>query len=308
MTLDARLGSRDGSGAYTAKPTQFSDGSSATGDVISSGTLCFLTDTYFCLLRPGTPELDDDTRTTLLAAVGSSGVIGTLTAVRSSLGLEPVSNVGIFDDFIGSTLDTDLWLTDLSSSATVSLPNTTGYTLAKAASTAVDETHATLTSALSFVSSADALLIETRLRLSHITDIVCEFGVSDARSETNGIAFSSHDVTPVAVASNAVVLGFQHDSGGEQNTTWNALRVNADTATRSDTTITPTTSFVTLAIALAKNGSAVDVSYFIDGAQVATAQGVIALNIPVNAWLTVKAKSAAIRYVEVDYLRVYAKR
>ena len=173
---------------------------------------------------------------------------------------------------------------------------------------ATDDSHATLTSLLTFASNADTLLVETRIRLSHLTEIVVEFGVSDAASETNGLAFSSHDVTPVAVATNAAILGFQHDSGGEMNTTWNALRVKANTAARTDTTIAPLTTFVTLGIALAKNGSVVDASYLINGAQVATASDVIANAISLRAWVTVKAKSAAIRYAELDYLRASSTR
>lgn len=309
---DPRLGFRDNTGEITTNPTQYANGASFIVENYSGATLHFFDVNNFTPLPPGFPTLasiDPTLESTLSALIGSSGVIGDIDSVLSSLDLEDVEPLTIFDHFVGSTLSTDNWNTDTNGAASgVTQPNT-GLTVAALTTGTDDDGHATLTSDQTFLSSSTLTLVEARVRLDDVAEVAIEFGLNDAASETGGLAFSSHDATPVAVADNAAVFGFLHDTaGGETNTNWSALSVNATTANRIDTSTAPAANtFVLLQVVLAYNSDtdAVDASWFINGTQVATFDDAVAKDIPLYAWLTVKTLEAAdAKTADADYLRL----
>ena len=171
-----------------------------------------------------------------------------------------------------------------------------------------DDGHATLASDLSFASDGTLLLVEARVRIDDIAETAIEFGVSDAQSESGGLAFTSHDSTPVAVATDAAVFGFLHDTaGGETNTNWSALTVNAGVAARVDTEVAPVAAtFALLQVVLALNTdtSEVDASFFVNGTQVAAVADAVDVGVPLYVWLSTKNFEAAdAKLVEADYIR-----
>lgn len=309
---DARLGFRDNTGEITTIPTQYADGSDFIVENFNSATLYFFDANNFTPLPAGFPTLASISATLeaeLLLLIGSSAVIGDIDSVLGDLNLTEVDPVTVFDEFLGATLDTDKWGVDVNgTAAAVTQPNDTGLSVVALNTGTDDDGHATLASDLSFVSSGELLLVEARLRVDDIADVAIEFGVSDAISETGGQAFTSHDDTPVAVASNAAIFGFLADTvGGEVNTNWSALSVNADTAARLDTSVAPvagTFALLQLALALNADTNEVDASWFINGSLVASATDVVALDTPLYVWLSTKTFEAAdAKLVEADYVR-----
>lgn len=307
---DPRLGYRNGSGVITEKPTQYADGGTCPTDVLLYSPLVFLDANYFAALRPGTEVLTSAQESALLAARGASGIIGNYNDVLGDLGLAEITNIGIFDDFEGASLTAANWNTDVNgTSAAITVPNNTGLTLCHFTTGGDDDAWTTLTTDLTFESDSTLLIAEARLKVASVANIIIEFGFSDAASEAAGIAFTSHDSTPVATATNACLFGFQNDVGGEVNTTWNALNVKAGSAVRTAITDAPSAdTFYHLAVVLAKNGSQVDASWFIDGTQVATKTDVVAVDIPLYFWLTLKAKTNAAKTADIDWARAYLKR
>lgn len=310
---DPRLGFRANTGEITTNPTQYADGSDFIVENYYNATLYFFDINNFTPLPPGFPTLASISPTLeseLTVLLGASGVIGDIDSILTDLELEEVDPVSVFDEFKGSALSADNWETDVNGTAAAATqPNNTGLTVVALNTGTDDDGHATLSSDLSFVSSGTLLLAEARVRVDDIEEVAIEFGVSDAQNETGGLAFTSHDATPVAVATNAAVFGFLHDTaGGETNTNWSALSVNGGVAARVDTEVAPAAgTFALLQIVLAYNSgtSEVDASWFINGTQVATASDVVAVDTPLFVWLTAKTLEAAdAKLVEADYVRV----
>lgn len=307
-----RLGFRANTGEITTIPTKYADGSDFQPENFNSATLYFFDQNNFTPLPAGFPTLASISPTLeseLQLLLGTSSVIGDIDSVLEDLELTEVDPVTVFDEFIGSTLDTDTWTSDVTGlNAAVSQPNDTGLTVVALNNGEDDDGHATLASDLTFNSSGELLLVEGRIRIDDLDEVAIEFGVSDAASETGGLAFTSHDATPVAVATNAAIFGFLHDTaGGETNTNWSALNVNAGSAARLDTSVAPVAgTFVLLQLVLALNTDTdeVDASWFINGSLVASATDVIATNTPLYVWLSTKNFEAAdAKLLEADYIR-----
>lgn len=309
---DPRLGFRENTGEISTIPEQYADGSNFNVENFNSATLFFFDQNNFTPLPAGFPTLASISATLkaeLELLIGTSGIIGDIDSVLEDLELEEVDPVTVFDEFKGSTLSTDDWETDVNGAgAAVAQPNDTGLTLVNLNNGTDDDGHATLASDLSFLSNGELLLVEARLRIDDIEEVAIEFGVSDAQNETGGLAFTSHDDTPVAVATDAAVFGFLHDTvGGEENTNWSALYVKGGSASRLDTSVAPVAStFALLQLALAYNSEedTVDASWFINGALVASASDVVSLDTPLYIWLTTKTFEAAdAKQLEADYIR-----
>lgn len=305
---DPRIGVRAG-GIITVNPTEYADGSSAGGGVATGGvTSVWITADNFVWLQPGVPALTDAQLTALLIAAGSSGVIGDYTTTLASVGISVIDNAGVEDHFYGGTLDAAAWADDVGSSGSVTLPNNTGLSLATLATGGTDEQWATLASMLSFKSNAGVIVAEAYIDVSVLTEMQCEFGFSDAQSETLGLAFSRHDASVAAIADNAAVFGYGNAGGTEGNAYWNADYVKATVAHRVAiaTTYNPVVgTYQKLTMALAKNGSTIDASWFINDVQVAVAEDVIANNIPLYLWMTIKTKTATAKLLNADYARAY---
>lgn len=310
--MTARLGFRNNDGEITTVPTQYADGSNFHPSSLNSSTLFFFDRNNFTALPAGYPTLasipQSGLQAELEALIGSSGVIGSASSVLNSLGLSSVpAPITVFDHFLGAALDTATWSADTNGTASDADVLNTGLTTVSLVTGTDDNGFGTIASATTFLSSSSLLLAEARLKVDDIQEVGIEFGFSDAASETAGMAFSSHDSTPVAVASNAVVFGFIHDTGGsEVGTTWNASRVNATTAARTAIASGPVNgTFALLQLALALNDDEVDATWFINGVAVATATDVVALNIPLYLWATAKTFEASdSKTVEIDYIRV----
>ena len=309
---DPRIGIRDaGTGAITTVPTQYADGSAAPTDVLIYGTQVFITANDFAVLQPGVPALTSAQLAALLIAAGSSGVIGGYSTTLTAVGIDAVPNVGVFDDFLGGTLDSASWATNTGSGSSVTLPNNTGLSLATLATGGTDEQWATLTSVLSFQSNGSVLVAEAYVAITTLTETQFEFGFSDAQSEAAGLAFSRHDASVAAVADNAAVFGYGNFTGGETNAYWNADYVKATVAARVAiaTDYNPVAgTYQKLTLALAKNGSTIDAAWFINDVQVAVAEDVMANSIPLYAWLTIKTKTATAKILNADYARAYIAR
>lgn len=216
------------------------------------------------------------------------------------------NSIGTFDHFLGDTLR-DEWATDLSTGAGIAIDtsNTEGGQATFTTDTD-DNDHATLALGLHWLVSNGTIVFEAAVKsVTAITVRAIEVGLSDALSETNGLAFSSHDATPVDVATNAAVFGYNTD---DSMTTWSALAVNAGTPVYADTEVAPSTSgFQRLGIVI---DSAGNVHYYIGGVGqpanfIATHSLGIATTALLTPWITLKSLSGAAKTINLDYVMCY---
>ena len=174
---------------------------------------------------------------------------------------------------------------------------------------ATDEAWATLARRLIYPADATLNLVEARLKLNNITDVIFEFGFSDALSESAGLAMTSHDSTPVAVASNAALFAWHAETtgAGEISTALEVCTVNATTAARTtSTTALVNDTYVKLAIVIDEDG---DAAFYINETLITSVATAVATAADLTPWVTVVCKEAAqSRSVTIDWIRASSSR
>lgn len=220
-------------------------------------------------------------------------------SVRWSLLANNPDYVALFDNFVGAAVDSR-WATDLSTGATIAVNAQTGGAIRFTLDTD-DNDHATLALGLHWLVSKGWTFFETSFKsVTAITLRAIEIGLSDATSETNGLAFSDHSVAGItAVADNAALFGYDTDA---TMTKWAVNSVNAAGTPQADLlTAAPTTSYVRLGIAVNDGG---DAFYFVDGALVATHTAAVATTAVLTPWISLKSLSAAAKSIDIDYVGI----
>lgn len=216
--------------------------------------------------------------------------------LRRSLMANDPDFLCVVDHFLGAAVNTR-WATDLSTGATVAI-NDQETGVVRLSTDDTDDDHATLALGLHFLVSKGWTFFEARIKsVTAITARALEFGLSDALSETNGLAFSSHDATPVDVATDAAVFGYNTD---ESMTTFSALSVKAG-GTPQYTLLAgaPSTSFIKLGVLIDSAGNAY---FYVNGVLVATHLLAVATTALLTPWITLKSLSGAIKEIDVDYI------
>ena len=222
--------------------------------------------------------------------------------IRSSFALGSSDQVAFFDHFVGNVGGSAVpvpWSEDAGSTGTVLPEGGTGGQ-AELTTAATTDDHITLALGAHWLVGAGLsgwLFFEGRVQLDDLTESILEVGLSDALSETAGLAFSDHTVAGVTdVATNAAMFAYDSDAGGN----WLVNAVNAGTPQAVDTGVAATTSFVELAIEVSPDG---DAYFYIDGSLVATVEDALAA-VAVTPWLSLVALEDAVKTASVDYVGV----
>lgn len=212
---------------------------------------------------------------------------------------------GVWDDFRGAASAAlgRPWRTNLASGATIAVSSSqTDEGVADFVTDSDDDDHATLAYALVHLVSNGWGFMEARINnVSAITLRAFEVGWSDALSETNGLAFSSHDATPVDVATDAAVFGYNTD---ESTTNFSLLSVNDGTPAYADSgvAVPAAGTFTKLAIAIGPAGQAL---YYINGTLIERRPSAVATTAVLTPWITLKSLSGAAKTFQVDYVLAY---
>jgi hypothetical protein len=207
--------------------------------------------------------------------------------------------VGFYDPFLGDLLDAK-WVPDLSAGSAITLNGDTAEGIAVITTDTDDDDHATLALGLHWLVSNGLTIFEAKLHcVTAITVRGVEIGLSDAISETNGLAFSDA-ATPTAVADDAAVFVINSD---DSVTAWNCLSVNGGGTEQL------TESGVT-AVAGAYNVFRIEVEatgearFYIDGVLVATHALALATTALMTPWISVKTLSSAIITNNLAYVNI----
>jgi len=212
--------------------------------------------------------------------------------------------VGYWDDFEGDTLKAE-WDTE---SGTIALPTDGGEVngILPLITAATGGEYATLALGLHYKpSSTDWMYFVARVApITSLTSGEIEIGISDAVAEPGGgQAFSSHDATPVAVASDAVIMALD---ASESISTWSCLSVNdGGTPQRTDSEVAATAdTYQKLAILIDPDGTA---HFYIDDVWVAAHEDAVN-SVGLTPWVTVRTEYAGAKTLKVDYVGISTKR
>lgn len=211
--------------------------------------------------------------------------------------------VTFFDDFLGDAVNTT-WQPNLSTGATIAI-NAAQNGTARFSTDTDDNDFATLALGLHWLVSKGWTLFEARVAsVSAITLRAIEVGLSDALSETNGLAFSDHSATGItAVATDAAIFGYDTDAGMSR---WAANSVKGG-GTPQATLLSdaPSTTFARLGVAINSSG---DAFYYVNNELVATHTDAVATTAVLTPWISLKSLSGAIKSIDVDYVGIAGAR
>ncbi len=214
-----------------------------------------------------------------------------------------INHIGFFDDFLGDILAAE-WVNDLAAGATIAPAGTAAGGIAVVTLDTDDNDHATLTMGLHWtVSNGYTVFTARAAQVTAITLRSVEIGVSDANSETNGLAFSAPD-TPTAVADDAAVFTINSD---DSLATWNVLTVNGG-GTPVQTTLTTAPVAGTYQVFQIVIDSAGNAQFYINGTLEATQALAVATTALLTPWITLKSLSAAAKIQNVDYVSMFGER
>mgnify|MGYP003419394585 CR=1 FL=1 len=309
---DPRLGIRNGSNVITTVPTQYATGETFVALQDATPTTLWFDSSYFSYLRPGTTQISTVLYSELANLAGTGGGAGTdfglYAGLLAAVDVPPISDVSVnrFDDFIGDTIDST-YATAIGTNGTVTASSGSNVHAALLTTSATNPDWATMALGLQWPVNATLTLFEARIKLSAITEVQLEVGLSDALSETAGLAFSSHDVTPVAVATNAAMFGFHNSSSPSEATAyWSKLSVIADVATQSFTTVPLVAdTYVKLSIVVNSGGN---VGFYINDVSVGSVEDAVATGAVLTPWISVKTSATVTKVLTVDYWRVAGSR
>lgn len=309
---DPRLGYRNVSNVVTTVPTEYATGETFVALQDATPTTLWFDSNNFSYLRPGTTQVNSVLYAELAALAGTGGAggadFGIYSGLLAAVDVAPVSDVSVnrFDDFIGDTID-PTYSSAIGTAATITASSGSGVHAALLTTGTTNPDWATLALGLQWPVNATLTLFEARLKLSAVTEVQLEVGLSDALSETAGLAFSSHDATPVAVATNAVMFGFHNSASPSEATSfWSKLSVKADVATQSfTTTALAADTYVKLSIAV---NSAGNIGFYINDVSVGSVEAAVATSAVLTPWISVKTTNTTSKILTVDYWRVAGSR
>lgn len=225
--------------------------------------------------------------------------------IRTSFALGSGEQAAFFDHFFGNVGGADVpapWSEDAGSTGTVLPEGTAGEAGGQAELTTAATTDDHITLALGahwVVGSGDGwLFFEASVQVDQLTETILEVGLSDALSETNGLAFSDHTVAGVTdVATDALIFAFDTDAGAN----WLINAVNDGAPQAVDSEVAATTDFVTLTIEVSPDG---DAYFYVNGNLVAEVEEAVAVDAALTPWLSLVALEDSAKTASVDYVGI----
>lgn len=230
-----------------------------------------------------------------------------------------VSTYTLFDDFVGDTLNSNLWHNPTKGSD----PATVDFAIAQDINGRIRGTTGAgaggtmavngilIDGGLSFKANTGGLSFQTRLKASAITNIVIFAGLTDQVS-TLEMPFTLSGSTLTSNTTDGV--GFLFDTGATA-ATWKLVGCAADTdatlqeavqSTSITTTAPAANTYQTLRVELGTDGSA---NFWIDGKKVGVKMsGAVTATVALTPVIAVFTKTAASATLDVDYIYVSANR
>ncbi len=227
--------------------------------------------------------------------------------LRRALTNGSASHLSFFDDFFGNAgvSAPQVWKKTAGSTGTAVAEGASGVAGGqwKVTTAATSSDCVTMALGLHFSATNGAVFYDAYVKLAQLTACAVEFGLSDAVSETAGLAFSDHTVASVTnVATDAAI--FAYDSAAGAN--WMINTVKAGTPQAYDTGIAASTSaFVKLSYVLQTNGT---IQFYVDDTLITTLDNAITTTVLLTPWKSIVATAAATKSFYVDYVGVLASR
>ena len=225
--------------------------------------------------------------------------------VRFALGRGSIDNPGVFSHFVGNqglgTLPPP-FRPNIGSTGTIAVVADAidGELALTTAATSSDWT--TVALGVNFTPTNGLLVANFKVKVGTIVTRAQEVGISDAMSESAGLAFSDHSINGVtAVADDAAIFSFD-TTASSANWLVNTSKALSEQAV--DTGIPVVAGqYYELAILINDNG---DAEFSIDGELVATVTNAVTPTVAYTPWVSQVARAATAIVTTVDYIGIVA--
>jgi len=214
-----------------------------------------------------------------------------------------------FDDFIGDTINTTyagVAGSDPQALVAACIAGSVGgqakIVTGDDATTTMAVNGAQFGSSLNFSSASGLLMMETRIKISAITDISLFVGFTDRASGTLEMPIQSNASGNTLISTATDAVGFMFDTAMTTDNIW-AVGVDSDVdATAVNTGLAfVADTFKVLRVELASDGVAM---FYIDGTAVARLTGACGNDVPLTPYIGGFSLGAASRDITWDYLHV----
>lgn len=207
--------------------------------------------------------------------------------------------VAHFDDFVGADATLSRFTLAGASGSQSSQAAAGGVLRLTTGGTNTNFRSATLN--LNWLVSNGWTLFEARVAsVAAITTRAIEIGLSDATSETNGLAFSDHSyAASVDVATDAAI--FAYDTADTENVNFVALSVKNGGTPQGTLTSTPPVAgtYNIFRVGINEDG---DAYFWLDGELVATHTSAVQTTALLTPWISVLTRTGSASSIDVDYV------
>ncbi len=210
-----------------------------------------------------------------------------------------------FDDFVGNIgVQPTPWKKTGGSTGTALIDGAAavagGQVKLLTAATSAD--YLTLALGASWTATNGFLFYETYVKLNQLTATTLEIGLSDAISETAGLAFSDHTVASVTeVATDAAIFAYDSVAGAN----WLINTVKNGTQQAYNTGVAASTSFIKLGMTVSTTGS---IEFYVNDVLITTIANAITASALVGPWNSIVATAAALKSANIDYIVIAGTR
>ena len=227
--------------------------------------------------------------------------------LRRALTRGSVEHLSFFDDFFGNAgvAAPQVWKKTAGSTGTAVAEGASGVVGGqwKVTTAATSSDYVTMALGLHFSATNGALFYDTYVKLAQTTACAVEIGMSDAVSETAGLAFTDHTVATVTdVATDAAIFAYDSAAGANWmiNTVKNGVQQAYNTGVAASTS-----AFVKLSYVIQTNGT---IQFYVNDHLITTLTNAITPTVLLTPWNSIVATAAVAKSFYVDYVGILSSR
>ncbi len=214
--------------------------------------------------------------------------------------LDHTNYVEWFDDFLGDTINLDMWTTAADTGCTAAAVNVQAGGVARMVTDTTDNDRVDMGGPLIFLPSNGAVYAEARIKCDVVTDVAMNWGMIDASTEASQtIAFAIATTTWTTTPVDGVAWAYDIDATTD---VWRGIGVKANTDTAAVNGVVPVAAaYDTLGIYISTTGAA---TFYQNRAVVGSVANATTATTALAPYVAVINRAGAAHNLDVDYVRV----
>ena len=241
-----------------------------------------------------------------MAGSGSQHFRSTRKLIESNWARIPRA-VEWFDDFLGDTVNTDMWTTAADTGCTTLAINVQAGGVGRLATDSTDEDRADAGGPLIFKPSNGIIYAEARIKCDVVTDVCINFGLIDASTEASQVTAFSMATGTTFTTIPVDGVGWFYDIDATTDI-WRGIGVKANTDTAPVLGTAQGAAAVPVAGAYDKLGiligTAGDAGFFLNDVKIGSVAAATTATTFLAPYVAVKNRAAGAHNLDIDYVYV----